>query len=51
VEQAHEAARKYLTPDNAVAVIVGDLKQIEHPIRDLNLGEVLIMDARGKQVQ
>jgi zinc protease len=51
LEQAREAARKYLTPENAVAVIVGDLKQIEQPIRDLHLGEVLIMDARGKQVQ
>jgi hypothetical protein len=34
-----------------VAVIVGDLKQIEQPIRDLNLGEVLIMDVRGQHVQ
>jgi zinc protease len=40
LEQARKAARRYLTPDNAVAVIVGDLKQIEQPIRDLNLGEV-----------
>ena len=51
LEQAREAARRYLTPDNAVAVIVGDLKQIEQPIRDLNLGEVSIMNARGEQVQ
>ncbi|MCI0421465.1 MAG: insulinase family protein, partial [Acidobacteria bacterium] len=49
--QAREAARQYLTPDNAVAVIVGDLKQIEQPIRDLNLGEVSILDARGKPVR
>jgi zinc protease len=47
LEQAREAAGKYLTPDNAVAVIVGDLKQIEQPIRDLNLGELFIMDVRG----
>lgn len=50
LEQAREAARKYLTPENAVAVIVGDLKQIEQPIRDLGLGEVLIVDARGTRV-
>jgi hypothetical protein len=30
---------------------VGDLKQIEQPIRDLNLGEVSIMNARGERVQ
>jgi zinc protease len=51
LEQAREAARKYLTPDNAVAVIVGDLKQIERPIRGLALGEVWIMNARGERVQ
>jgi zinc protease len=51
LEQAREAARKYLTPDNAVVVIVGDLEQIERPLHDLNLGEVLIMDARGSRVQ
>jgi len=51
LEQARKAARRYLTPDNAVAVIVGDLKQIEQPIRDLNLGEVSIMTARGERVQ
>jgi len=51
LEQARKAARRYLTPDNAVAVIVGDLKQIEQPIRDLNLSEVSIMNARGERVQ
>ena len=51
LDQAREAARKHLTPDNAVAVIVGDLKQIEQPIRELNLGEVLIMDTRGNRVR
>jgi len=50
LEQAREAARKYLSPEDAVAVIVGDLKQIEQPIRDLNLGEVLIMNAYANQV-
>ena len=51
LEQAREAARKYLTPDDAVAVIVGDRKKIEQPIRDLNLGEVSVMNARGERVQ
>jgi zinc protease len=51
LEKAREAARKYLTPDNAVAVIVGDRKKIEQPVRELNLGEVLVMNARGERVQ
>jgi zinc protease len=51
LEKAREAARKYLTPDDAVAVIVGDRKKIEQPVRELNLGEVLVMNARGERVQ
>jgi predicted Zn-dependent peptidase len=51
LEESREAARKYLTPDDAVAVIVGDRKKIEQPIRELNLGEVLVMNARGERVQ
>src|SRR5262249_9517767 len=50
LEQAREAARKYLSPEHAVAVIVGDLKQIEQSLRDLNLGEVSIMNADANQV-
>ena len=51
LEQARQAAQKYLTPGNAVAIIVGDLKQIEQPVRDLNLGEVLIMDGQGTRIR
>jgi len=31
-------------------VIVGDLKQIEAPVRALNLGDVQVLDADGKPV-
>jgi len=51
LEQAREAARKYLSPDDAVAVIVGDRKKIEQPIRELNLGEVSVMNVRGEPAQ
>ena len=37
-----------LDPNAMTWVVVGDLKQIEAPVRALNLGEVSIVDADGK---
>jgi zinc protease len=48
LNEVNEAARKYINPDKAIAVVVGDLTQIEQPVRDLNLGEVIVVDALGK---
>ena len=50
LEQAQAAARKYIDPDRAIAVIVGNLKQIGPPIRELNLGEISVLDVFGRQV-
>jgi len=40
-------AAKTIDPDRLTWVVVGDLTQIEHPIRALRLGEVTILDADG----
>jgi zinc protease len=45
-----EAAAKTIDPDALTWVVVGDLKQIEQPVRALNLGEVSIVDADGQAV-
>ena len=45
-----KAAATTLDPDKLTWVVVGDLKQIEQPIRALNLGEISIVDADGKPV-
>ncbi len=45
-----KAAAATLDPKALTWVVVGDLKQIEAPIRALNLGEVSIVDADGKPV-
>jgi hypothetical protein len=37
-------------PDNLIWVIVGDRAKIEAGIRQLNLGEIRIVDADGKPV-
>lgn len=45
-----KAAATTLDPGKLVWVVVGDLKQIEQPIRALNLGQISIVDADGKPV-
>jgi len=51
LEEVQAAAKTYLNPQQAVAVIVGDLRQIETPLRALNLGEVFVVDAWGRKVR
>ena len=46
-EQVKVAAAT-IDPDALTWVVVGDLKQIEAPVRALNLGEVFVVDADGK---
>ena len=48
--QVAEAA-KTLDPSKLTWVVVGDLKQTEAPVRALELGEVVVIDADGKPVQ
>ncbi|MBC7932040.1 MAG: insulinase family protein [Rubrivivax sp.] len=43
-------ARKYAVPDKAILLLVGDLSKIEVGVRELNLGEVIVLDAEGKLV-
>ena len=44
-------AAKGFDPNALTWVVVGDLKQIEAPVRALNLGEVTVIDASGKPVK
>jgi len=47
VDQVKQAAAT-IDPDKLVWVVVGDLKQVEAPVRALDLGEVHIVDADGQ---
>lgn len=47
----NSAAAKYAAPANASLLLVGDLSQIEAGIRELNLGEIVILDVEGKPAQ
>jgi len=43
-----KAAAATIDPDALTWVVVGDLKQIEQPVRALKLGDVQVLDADGK---
>ena len=45
------AARASLVPSEMTWVVIGDLRQIEAPIRQLGLGEVRVLDADGNPVR
>jgi predicted Zn-dependent peptidase len=49
-DSVNAAARKYAAPSGATLLLVGDLSKIEAGVRELNLGEVVILDAEGKPV-
>ncbi len=42
----HEAATEVMKPDKLTWLIVGDLDKIEKPIRDMGLGEVVVIEAQ-----
>jgi zinc protease len=47
-EAVNAAAEKYATPSRATLLLVGDLSKIEAGIRELKIGEVVILDVEGK---
>jgi zinc protease len=46
-ETVTATARKYYRFDDAIIVVVGDLTEIEAPIRSLNWGTVVVVDEDG----
>jgi len=44
-------AKKYFDFDQTITVVVGDLSNIEDPIRQLGWGKVIVVDADGKEVK
>ncbi len=51
LNDANAAATEVVRPNNFVWVVVGDRAKIEKGIRDLNLGEIRLIDADGNAVQ
>jgi hypothetical protein len=41
-------ARKFVLPDRFVWVVIGDRAKIESGIKELNLGDIVLLDADGR---
>jgi zinc protease len=50
VTNLNEAATRVVRPESLVWVIVGDREKIEKGIRELNLGEVRLIDTDGNAI-
>jgi zinc protease len=50
LEQVGEAAADVIHPDRLVWVVIGDREQIESRIRELELGEIIHLDADGQVI-
>jgi zinc protease len=48
IESALAAAKKYARPAAATLLLVGDRSAIEGGLRELNLGEIVVLDVEGK---
>lgn len=51
LEQVHNAANTYVTPDNMVWLVVGDLTAIEEKVRALELGKVIKITEAGELIK
>ena len=50
LESVNAAAQKYAKPSGASLLLVGDASKIESGLRELNLGEIVMLDAEGNPV-
>ena len=50
LDQALAAVKKYVKPESAGLLLVGDRAKIEGPLRELKLREVVVLDVEGKPV-
>jgi len=46
-DQILDAAVEVIRPDNMVWVVVGDRAKVEEEIKELDLGDIVLMDADG----
>jgi len=44
IENIQSAANKHLIPDRTIWLIVGDLNEIEQPLRDANIAEIIVIE-------
>ena len=50
LEDVQSIASDVLNPEELIWVVVGDRKQIEQGLRELNMGDIILLDADGNVV-
>ncbi|HUP65314.1 MAG TPA: pitrilysin family protein [Thermoanaerobaculia bacterium] len=50
LQQVEAATKRYVRPQDATLILVGDRAKIEEGVRSLNLGEIVILDAEGNVI-
>ena len=51
LDEVHEAAEALMRPGNLTYVVAGDLSVMEESVRELGLGEVIVIDVHGERVE
>jgi zinc protease len=51
LDSVNAVAQKYAKPSGATLLLVGDLSKIESGVRELNLGDVVLLDVEGNPVK
>ena len=51
LNDVNAAAKRYALPDKSVLLLVGDRTKIEPGLRELNLGEIVVIDNEGRVVE
>ncbi len=50
LEQVAAASKKHVQPGQASLLLVGDRSKIEAKVKELNLGEIVVLDVEGRPV-
>jgi zinc protease len=50
IDHVNDAAEKYIHPDKAITVIVGDKEKILDQLKNLNYSEIIEIDDRGNEI-
>jgi zinc protease len=50
MEQVQAATKKYVRPESSAMLLVGDRSKVEAPLRELKLGDIVLLDINGRPV-
>jgi hypothetical protein len=50
IAAVNAAAQKYAVPGRATLLLIGDRAKIEGGLKELNAGEIIVLDVEGKPI-